>query len=468
MGSVLGLQNTIDKLQLPFSLQPLQLMDIEEAVVSGRFGFFYEVGCGKTVTATVVASQLANQHNIVCCPPIIIDQWEAWLRSVQQTSIGIFRGPRRTEALLDHRWVIMSHAVFRDSFNSIQKFFNSKSICLIVDEAQAIKNPQSLLFKRCRTLVTPGKDMLMLTATPTTKPEDTYTYMRIKTPDLYRSMGHWANLHVSQVDFYGNYKEYQNLELLADNFAMKTARRSKKEMFGDEGLDPILQPMPYKLDPKHLKLYNKLAEEQLLLLPDGQKIDATIQQRLRHALQQIVVNYGKFSGNPSDRSAALDLLDEVISQVDPMDRSKSKLVVWTYYKSTSSLITEYLTKIFGTEAVSAAYGDVDANKGVKRIMRDDNCRFLVAQPTSCGVGLELQHVCSEALFLEMSTVPMHTRQAVGRVDRKGQKVKPTVRFGQALGTCQIALFSDLLNNDDRVQIVERTPTSLRQEIFGIV
>jgi hypothetical protein len=85
---------------------------------------------------------------------------------------------------------------------------------------------------------------------------------------------------------------------------------------------------------------------------------------------------------------------------------------------------------------------------------------------SCGVGLNLQHVCSENLFIEMATVPMQIRQALGRTDRVGQKVRPTMRFAQAAKTIQIKLFNDLLKNDDLVTQVERSPASLRQEIFG--
>ena len=225
--------------------------------------------------------------------------------------------------------------------------------------------------------------------------------------------------------------------------------------------------MLYELDKKHYKLYEILANEQLLLLDNGDKIDATTAQRLRHALQQIVVNYGKFSGNPEDRSKALDIVDQVIEEVDPMDKSKSKLVIWTYYVASSESITSYLQQKFGKRAVVAAYGKVNSQKAIDAIMKDDEARILVAQPSSCGVGLNLQHVCWENLFVEMATTPMQIRQALGRTDRVGQKNRPTMRFAQAKGTIQVALFANLLANDELVSQVERTAASLRQEIFGL-
>jgi hypothetical protein len=452
-------------LSIPFKPAPLQIEDAVSAVIAGRFALLYEVGVGKTVTATLAATALDSEYKIVICPPIILDQWREWLNDIGIKDVSIYRGARRTVDMLDHHWVLMSHAIFRDSFEVIKARLAQRDATLIVDEAQALKNPQSKLFKCVNQFVAPDRHLLLLTATPTSKPEDTYTYIKLKTPTLYRSWGHWQNLHVLDRDIFGTITKYQNLEMLADRFAMQSVKRTKRDVFGDV-MEPIYQRMPYELDPKHYKLYVRLAEEQLLLLANGDKIDATTAQRLRHALQQIVVNYGKFSGNPEDRSRAYDIIDQVIEEVDPMDKSKSKLVIWTYYVSTSESVTAYLKQKFGDRAVVAAYGKVNSQKAIDAIMKDSEARILVAQPSSCGVGLNLQHVCWENLFIELSTTPMQVRQATGRTDRINQKNRPTMRFAQALKTIQIKLFNDLLANDDLVTQVERNLTSLRQEIFG--
>lgn len=456
----------IGRMKLPFDPVMLQKQDALTACYADRFGLFYAVGGGKTLVSTLTALLWNENHNLIICPPILLPQWQAWLLSVNQKDVSIYSGPKRTTALLDHKWVVMSQAIFRDSFVDILAFYKGKEAVVILDEAQSIKNPKSKLYRSVAQFISPNRRCLMLTATPTSKPQDTYSYMKIKTPSVYRSMGHWENVHVASVDIFGAVTKYKNLDMLAENFALKSITRTKTDLFGDN-LDPIYQPILYDLSSKHMKLYNKLAEEQLLLLDNGEKIDATSAQRLRHALQQIVLNFSKFSGNEKDRATGLDLLDNVIEEVDPMDKSKSKLIVWTYYKSSSGLILKYLRDKFGEQAVVGAYSEVDSNKSVKAIMFDDNCRILVAQPSSVGVGLNLQHNCSEALFLEQATTPMLTRQSIGRISRMGQKVRPTIRFAQARDTIQIKLFKDLLRNDDLVSIVEKNPMSLRDEIFGV-
>lgn len=462
----------VTAMKLPFEPVPLQLFDSLAAANEGRYAFFYEVGGGKTLVSTIVSLLWNQPHNIVICPPILLMQWQEWLKSAGETSVEVYANYvtdpkfRRNAGQFTAKWVIMSHAIFRDDFAMVEAFYRKRKICLIVDEAQALKNPKSKLYRNVNALIVPDKPLILCTATPTSKPEDSFAFMRLKSPGVYRSMAHWENMHVGSRDFWKRIETYKNLELLAQNFALASAKRTKLDLFGNT-MKPIYQPMYYPLTPKHQALYKRLAEEKLLELPDGNKVDGTQSHRLRHMLQQIVVHMAKFSGVETDKSAALELLDEVIEQVDPMN-GRSKLAVWTYYQSSSELVTKYLKEKLGDEAVVAAYGKSDSQHAVREIMNNPKCRVLVAQPQSAGAGLNLQHVCSEMLFLEMDTTPMRVRQAIGRVDRMGQTVVPTIRFALAKGTVQLALYKQLLKNDDLVTQVEGTKTTLRQEIFGEV
>ena len=452
-------------LKLPFELAPLQTEDIDKAAWSERFLFAYEVGVGKTVVSTVVATMWNTDHTVIVVPPILNDQWKIWLQSVGQPDVCIYEGTKRTTDMLNHRWVVMSHAIFRNDFTKILHFFAGKDVSLIVDEAQALKSVSSKLFRCANQFIGQRRKLLLLTGTPTSKPQDTYSYIKLKTPSIYRSMAHWESLHVAERDIFGSVSKFKNIKLLRSNFELQAVQRTKEEVFGFN-LDPIYQPIKYKLSAKHQKLYERLAEEQLLLLPNGDKIDATTSQRLRNALQQIVVNLADYSGKPDDRSTAYDLIDQTIEEVDPMDKKKSKLAIWTNYKKTTKAVTEYLQAKFGEQAVVAAYGDSDSKAAVKAIMEDEDCRILVVHPRSGGVGLNLQHVCWENLLLETPTSPIEVRQLIGRTSRVGAKHKATFRIGQAIGTMQAGLFEALLSNDDVVSKVEWDKKSLRDEIFG--
>ena len=450
-----------------FTLAEKQIESTELCSTWQRLGNFSEVGCGKTVMATVTSYLKGVQTSLITVPPILIPQWQAWLLRFTPAVIRYQGTPQYRAGLrLDSsvRWIVMSHAILRQDFKYLYNTLNQSNLEIIVDEAQSIKNSGSVLYK-CVTKLGAGKDIQLLTGTPTNKPMDAYAYIKIKTPEVYRSLGHFENIHVEERDFFRQPTKYAHLDFLAKNLALQTVRHNKKELFG-YNLDPIYTPIPYDLDPDHLKLYEKLVDEQLLLLDNGSKIDATTAQRLYHALQQIVCNWSHFAGDGNKRSAIYDLLDQTIEETDCLNPSKSKLIVWTYYKMTSRAVTSYLNQKWPHTTV-AAYSEADSANSVSRFMAYDTCRILVAQPSSAGVGLNPAPICSEALFIECSTQPMQVRQAIGRLDRMGQKVRPTIRFAQATGTIQGYLYSRLSNNDDLVLKVEDLKESLRRVLKGV-
>ena len=208
-----------------------------------------------------------------------------------------------------------------------------------------------------------------------------------------------------------------------------------------------------------MKLYKKLVDEQLLLLDSGNKIDATTATKLAHALQQIIMQFDYFSENPENRSAGYDLLDNVLEDI-----GSAKLIVWCNYKRTNRAVTTYLNSK-GVKAV-AAFSEVDANKSFKAFMEEPDVQVLVAHYLSAGAGLNAQSVCSEMLYLELSTIPSHMVQSSGRVCRLGQTKTPVIRVAVAKGTIQESLMKRLLKNADLVDKVENNLISLRKILLG--
>lgn len=311
--------------------------------------------------------------------------------------------------------------------------------------------------------MTRQRNLQLLTGTPVNKPLDAYAYIRLCTPGVYRSLAHFENVHVEERDFWKRPIKFCNLDMVKEALALSSISRTKKELHGYD-LTPLFPDTSYELEPAHKRLYEKLVDEMLLVFDDGSKIDATSVQKLQHALQQVVVNYDYFSNNLDNRSAAYDLIDLTIEQTECANKAKSKLIIWTKYKRTSRSVLAYCRKL-GIKSV-AAYSEVDAAASIDSFMDDESTRLLVGQYQSCGAGLNPQHVCSEALFLELDTVPLYVRQALGRLDRVGQKIAPTMRLAVAEGTVQERLLSALLKNDDMVTNIEPTKQGLRDMLLG--
>jgi SNF2 family DNA or RNA helicase len=453
------IKEALSVLTLPFELAPLQYADTEYLSAWTKVGLFYEVGCGKTVVSTLLAKMYDNEQNLVIVPPILIAQWEKWLKETDpEVDVQRYYGPGR--ALSPCKWLVTSQAIFRNDFTQILAWAGHATTTVIVDEAQALKNIKSVLYKRVKALSL-THCIIFLTGTPTSKPADAYSYISIKTPKVYRSFGHFENMHVTKKDIFGTVTEWQDLETINENLYLQSVKRTKEEVFGNVVAPPVHQIIDYELSKDHLALYQELVENLLLKLPNDQKIDATTPQKLYHAAGQIVCNLGYFCGDDTQVSAAIDLVDQIIEQTDCLNVKATKLIIYSNYIRTNDLLLQKLGKI-----AVGAYSKVNSQKSIASFMEDSACRILVAHYLSAGVGLNPQGVCNVTLFLEPSTVPMQIRQAAGRVDRIGQKKIPTLFYGRAKGTVQGYLLDNLLKNDDLVAVVE-DKTALRKQLLGL-
>jgi len=444
-----------------FQLTDVQIKDVETFVGWPASLNSYEVGGGKSVVSTVTALMRGRPLKIVTVPPILITPWCRWLEKVSN-GVCCYRGTPSQRAELfkgQYQWLVLSHTILRMDFDKISKLSDFE---LIVDEAAALKNPSSRLFREVQIMSLKG-NVQLLTGTPISKPLDAYSYIKICTPEIYRSYGMFENIHVIERNFFKQPIAYGELDMLKFNFSLRNISRTKEELHG-YNLAPIFPDTTYELSPEHYRLYEKLVDEQLLLFDDGSKIEATTAQRMMHALQQVVVNFDYFSNDATKRSATFDIVDECLEESECADVTKTKVIFWIKYRRTAAKLLDYVNSK-GIKAV-AAYGGADSEKSVAAFMDDPLTRVLIGQYQSCGAGLNAQFVCSYAVFLEGETTSMLMRQSCGRIDRPGQTKKPIMKLAIAKGTIQEHLFAGLMKNEDLVELVDSSKKGIRQMLLG--
>lgn len=484
LDNVLAQFEFFDKLGRPLIFKEKQVEAIDDLAPLARAGLYAEVATGKTAMSTACALHKAisteeRYFTVVTMPPILIPQWFKWLQNgVRHRETGLppcalmYRGtPAQRKLLdLDQDFILMSMQIFKKDYDRLLEWFEGRRVLLLVDEATSIKNPESDNYKKMRDFLNADPDkreVMLLTGTPLSKPGDAYAYVKTVAPTVYRNQNHFEMVHVSKRDFFGNVTAWDHLPMLKENLLINSKRILQKEIFPELD-EPMYDPMYYDLEPEHLKLYNKLADEQLLLLKDGGKIDATTKQRLYTMLQQIICNPGHFSGDPTMRSSAHELLDEVIAELDIANpKSGRKLVVYATYNMTNRGLLQYLQPL----NFVGFYGEISQarqQENLKRFVHDPAVRGSVAHPLSAGYGLDdLQLVCSDCLFMETPTIGKDFAQAVGRFTRPGQTRKPVARIAIANGTCQLRLHRQLLDNDALANSVQGGWQDLRDAIYGV-
>jgi hypothetical protein len=453
--------------QIPFELRADQVEDVEELYPFDRVGLFNEVGTGKTATSTVLSLAWDCAHNIVLMPPILVPQWKRWLESLHDVgAVVAYRGaPVKRQAinLQAYKWILTSIQMFKSDLPHIQRQLQGRSKNLTVDEGHSVKNVGTANYKAVKEF-SEGEKLQVLTGTPISSPGDAYGYVKLKTPSVYRSQAHFENLHVADRDFFGNVKEWQNLEMMQSNLMLQASRRLSGDVLKDLK-QPNYIPIHYDLAPEHLGLYNQLVDEQLLLLPDGGKIDATSAGRLYNASQQIICNWSHFSGDEKCVPAVFDLIEAVADEIDLLNPAASKLIIFTYYIMTSRAVTKFMAK-YDTVACYSEVSGAQQARNIARFLDDPKCRAIIAQPGSGGAGWNPQHVCKEVLWIEEPVVPWPFVQGVGRVARDGQLYVPNIRLAIAQDTIQVRLHQNLLHNDALANKVQGGFKDLRDAIHG--
>lgn len=455
---------------LPITPRAYQEAEINFLAQFERSGNYGEPGCGKTLMATYQALYWClhgTEQWVVLMPPILIDQWARWLGSItdmrtgKRLTVASYRGEpkERREIDLNAQFILMGYQIFKKDFDHLYETFAGRDVGLMADEAHAVKNIESDNHKAL-DMFSAGRPLVLLTGTPVNKPGDSYAYIKLIARKLYRNRRHFERLHVKEKDERDNPTEWQNLDVLANNMKVQTSRILRRDVRKE--LPPVqFDPKPYRLDPRHIKLYRRIAAERLVEFGDNNYVDAISASALRTALQQVVVNWPEFDGDPNLRPAVLDLIDETMEELDGR-----KLVVVANFRRTNA----YLLQALAQYNPVAIYGDVSmAAKlaAIDRFVQDPDCRIIQLQPASGGVGIDgLQHVCRDMLFVEAPTTPMPFWQTVARLDREGQKDSVHCRIATALGTVQVDMFKDLLENDEVANEVQGGYKDLKELVYG--
>lgn len=453
--------------KLPDKIQPFpqQIQVVNDRSLGNHNGEWLDMGTGKTWTSTWVAlyhKLVSANQTVVIMPPILVDQWRRWLQSISPVpSFCAYQGTpkERKEMGFDVDFLLVGINIFRNDFERIEAHYRNRSnVTVITDEATIVANVETDSHRKVFDF-SAGRVQLLLSGTPANKPGDAYGLIKFTSPGAYRNKRHFENMHVADRDFFGNPCAWQQLDVLYDNLASNSSRILYEDIYKGED-PPHFIPHYYSLDRDHYKLYRKLAEEEILELENGGKIDATSVQKLRHALGQIVVNHAHFAGDDKAKSAALDVVSQSLDEL-----GGGKLLVFADYRMTIARVVEAFKK-HDARAINSQVSPTQKQRNLEAFIEGD-CRLLVVQFVSGGKGLDgLQHVCNDCLFLEPCQQPRDFHQAVARLKRLGQRKRVRVKMAIAEGTLQVRGFKNLLNNDDTLNQVIRNAYELRSMIFG--
>jgi len=389
---------------------------------------FNEQGTGKTAAAIWAADYLLNLKAInrvlVICPLSIMQPaWQADLFKFalhRSVAIAYSTDPKKRRELIQSQtdFVIINF----DGVEIVQEQIAAGGFDLIiVDEANAYKNPKTNRFKVLRNLVKPTTWLWMMTGTPASQsPLDAYGLAKMCVPSRAPA-------------FYGAYRDmvmYQltrfrwiakpNAETVVYDMLQPAIRFTKKECLDLPEVTHTSRFAP--LSAQQLKYYKQLKKD-FLFSAVGEDVSAVNAAANLNKLLQIACG-AVYTDNKNviefDVSARLSVVEEVISE------ASHKVLVFVPYTHAIHLVNEYLTKQgIHCEVIN---GEVSVGKRTeifKRFQEEENPQVLLIQPQAAAHGVTLTAANVVIWYAPVTSSEVYL-QANARVHRQGQKNPVTV------------------------------------------
>ena len=399
-------------------------------MVPSTFLLFRRNGCvfasgntGKTLSALWAADYLMQRGDVrrvlILCPLSIMHS--AWMgdimNSVMHRSAIVAHHPnaaRRIEMVQgDYEFVITNYEGLNLIGNEIRN--DGRFDLVIVDEANAYKNPSTIRWKSLNSVVKPDTYLWMMTGTPASQsPLDAYGLAKLVNPNsVPKFLGAWRDKVMRQITQFKWAPKPEAKKVVYDT--LQPAIRFTKEQCLD--LPPVVTVTRIvPLSPQQHKYY-KLLKEQMLVQAAGETISAVNAGVMVSKLLQVSAGAAYTDEKEVvtfDASGRLKAITEVIEE------TSRKVIVFALFRSSIDTISQHLE----SQGIKTAqiHGDVSATKRgqiINAFQHSPDIQVLVMQPQATAHGITLTAADTVVFYGPLMSVEMYL-QCIARADRKGQ------------------------------------------------
>ncbi len=379
-----------------------------------------DMGLGKTVQALALLrtyrtpSKSSGLPYLVVAPRSLVYNWLDEASRFTPTLKTVEYGGRDREDLKKklekYDIVVTTYGTLRRdiSFLATVEFDT-----VILDEAQAIKNPESQTAKACRLLQ--GRNRLALTGTPIENHlGELGSIFEFLNPGL---LGRLPALDVLAS---GREASQQELALVAKGIRPFILRRTKEEVLPDlpEKTEQVLQ---CELTERQRELYDQLRagyRENLLEQVQSNGVGSSAMQVLEALLRlrQIACHPGLI--DPEFKDAGSAKLDALYEQVSEVLSEGHKVVIFSQFTKLLAIVREHFDEI-GTPYAYLDGQTKDRGEIVDHFQTDPDCNAFLISLKAGGVGLNLT-AASYVFLLDPWWNPAVEAQAIDRTHRIGQ------------------------------------------------
>ena len=415
-----------------------------------------DMGLGKTFEVISFIDYLLRKNSkakiLIVAPTVLINNWknefENSLKTIDRYGIKIIRGKNtaldklgsittgaRTEAEvlndLDVVNFLEDHNIYITTYKTLQKYqfawvTNAINLdCIVYDEAQNIKNPNTLQTQAAKAVSSNERIFnILMTGTPIENElRDLWCLFDLFDPSFFGSWKNFRKMYVS--------KSNENLEsLLRAKISNYMLRRMKSDIL--EGLPIKYEPRLDTENPAHYPALNTLLNEKevvdyIEIVNSSKQALSKLRDLRLYSLHPILLQKEKLLN--IDELVNQDILNQfsktkkLLSLLEEIKQKNEKVIIFVISKSMQLLLQYTLRTPLGMGEISVINGDNNKSNTMQikldNFKKKDGFNIIILSPLAAGVGLTINEA-NHVIHLERHWNPAKEDQASDRVYRIGQ------------------------------------------------
>jgi len=388
-----------------------QLEGVKRATARNNFGFFFDVGTGKTRTAIETIRTIYSRHErllptVIISPVITLENWKSEIlkySKIPESSITVLKGTgdKKYKQALESSGIIITNyeSLLNDNlFAYLKNFLSIGASVLICDESHYVKSPTAKRTKCVLALAKVSQYRYILSGTPIlNNAEDIWSQAFIL--DLGERFG--DKFHRFKMKFFedknagwkSSSKHFPNWQLIKSTVPYFNEKLAEISMSvkKSECLDipPFVKTeLEVEMSPRQKKHYNEMKEDFISYVSDEVACVSSIAIVKALRMQEIASGYMKldtdevveFEDNPR-----MDALDELVDLHTP----NHKIIIWSCFKQNHEMIARMLRKkkieyvmLTGNESAQQKFDAMD------KFQTDSKVRVCIGSQ-AVGIGINL-------------------------------------------------------------------------------
>lgn len=371
-----------------------------------------EMGLGKTLQIITIFQDF-KEHNqspsLVVAPVSLLENWKRECKKfAPNLDVFIHHGPKRTGRAVE----LKKHDVIVVSYNTaVSDLAMLKMItwkCVVLDEAQNIKNPES---ERAKSVKAISREKgIAVTGTPFENHiTDIWSLVDFSVPGLLGTLGVFKQ-NISD--------DVLGAEKIEPILSPIMIRRLVKEVANDLP-EKVVVTQPLIMSENERNEYEKYRQEAAASSNSGNAVTLAILQKLRmYCTHRSLVN-NEAATDPAFESIKYQRFCELVEEIT---ERREKVIVFTSYKRMFDIFKQDVPARFGIE-IKCINGDTPVDERQKIVdwfNAYEGPAMLALNPRAAGTGLNITGA-NHVIHFNLEWNPSLEDQASARAYRRGQE-----------------------------------------------